>query len=213
MAGIDPRSNYVYPAKANYYLNIGENELALEMAQKAVETLPKRWGSYAVLGFINSMLGNHRETIAAFDKANAIDPSYTGHVYVKVMSYFQLGEIDKAREEFELGKEHFYTRIADDPMSAERHIELMCAAQAAGLADISLKEVDFLLSRSEIPPFVHYELSGIYARNNRIAEAAKHLRIAIDGGYTEFSSFDAPWFISLQGTPEYDFLLEHIRGA
>ena len=34
--------------------------------------------------------------------------------------------------------------------------------------------------------------------------------MAIDGGYTDFSEFDKEWFITMKGTPEYDFLVAHI---
>jgi len=57
---------------------------------------------------------------------------------------------------------------------------------------------------------MHYEAGGIFARNGFIEDGAKHLRAAIDAGLDEFNNLDRIWYANLQGTPEYDFLIQHI---
>lgn len=211
MVEIDPKTHYLYPPRANYYLNLGENELALEMAKKAVETMPKRWGSYTVLGFVQNALSNFEESIAAIKRADEIDPSYKGHVFAYVISYYQLGNIEKAHEEFVRGREFLEHRIENDPNNPKQRVEYMTCAEAAGEKEISMNEADFFLSLPEIPPYLHYEIGGILCRNNKIEEGCKHLKMAIDGGYTKFSELDKDWFSSLKGTPEYDFLIAHVQ--
>ena len=210
MVEIDPKAHYLYPPRANYYLNLRENELALEMAQKAVETMPKRWGSYSVLGFIHNSLHNFEESIAALKKADEIDPSYKGNIFAYVISYYQLGMIEKAHEEFERGREFLEHRIENDSNNLKPRVEYMTCAEAAGEKEISMREANFFLSLPEISPYLHYEIGGILCRNNKIEEGCKHLKMAIDGGYTEFSELDIDWFSSLKGTPEYEYLVAHI---
>ncbi len=207
---LDPKSPYLYPPRANYYLNIGEKELALEMAKKAVEILPKRWGSWAVLAFIHSNLGNVEESIVAYDKAHEIDPTMVLNYYAKIINSFLLGDEEKIRIEWEKSHKLFALRVEEFPDAVHFRVEYMVVADIAGHSEISVPTARSILVDKEMTLDLHYEVSGIFARNGFTEEAVKHLRTAIDGGYTEFAELDRRWFINLKGTPEYDFLVEHI---
>jgi Flp pilus assembly protein TadD len=82
-----------------------DQHLAVEMAQKAVESAPKRGANWNTLGAAHYRAGNWQGAIAAFEKSmNLREGGDSFDWFFLAMAYWQLEERDKAR--------HWYSQAA-----------------------------------------------------------------------------------------------------
>lgn len=208
---IDPTSYFCYGPRANHYLNTGQGTLALEMAKKMVELQPKKWVSYAVLGFVASNVKDARTTLYAFEKTLEIDPSDVRHIYSMMTTALELGMPEKMHSIWNHAKPNFLTMIATYPTNSTLRTNFMTCADIAGDFEASLAVLDHYLSLPQLTPEEQYNIAGIFSRHGKIEEAINYLRLAIDGGWENFSEVDPEWFSGIKGTPEYDYVVNHVR--
>lgn len=207
---IDPKSYYSYGPRANYYLNMGETELALEMAKKMVELQPKKVSSYNVLGFVAHHIDDHRTAIFAFEKVIELDPTNTFNNLSLFISLATLGDYERCAALWVHAKHNFAAQLIVYSENVELRSAIMICAEIVGDYDVVSEQLEYLLALEMLDSYNQYEVSGILSRHGRIEEARDYLRKAIDGGHVVFSPFDVDWFISLKGTPEYNFIVEHV---
>lgn len=207
---IDPNSYYMYGPRANYYVNIGESELAIEMAKKMVELQPKKPSSHFVLSFVYNALGDPVNGIPALEKALEVDPGHTASITALVMSYTLAGDTASARRVWERGRIQFERRLEQRPDSVGLRVDYLTAAECAGAKDVSIQQAEYLLAQPVVSPEARYNAAGILSKNGRVPEAIAQLRQAIDDGWAIFSDVDPAWFEAMRGTEEYQFLLDHV---
>ncbi|MBS1903823.1 MAG: TIR domain-containing protein [Bacteroidetes bacterium] len=207
---IDPNSPFYYGPCANYYLNIGERELALDMANKLVELRPKQFVSYAILGFMQDSLGNYREAMRAFQRAIELDPA-TATNYVKLATAaFRLGEMDAIEWCWEKGRPLYERLIAAHPERMWAKLEYLFLSLFAGYVDIAVEMAESIERLPDLPLETHTQLAAVWMANGQIERGTKALQYAIDGGYVAFEGMDRRLYRAIEGTPLYQFVLDHI---
>ncbi|HEY6172454.1 MAG TPA: hypothetical protein VIX80_09370, partial [Candidatus Kapabacteria bacterium] len=204
---IDPKHYFSYGPRANYYLNIGEKELALEMALNAVELQPKRRSSHGVLGFIQGELGYKQESIESFKKALELDPSDTRFLITIMAHAFHSGDSDTLEKYWAKAEQHYEHELAREPDNALLLSSFLLASQFAGRHDIGEAIADRLLARPNVTAEMYYTIAGTFCKVGRVEEAVKCIRLYIDSGEAAFDAIDPEWFAALEGTSEYRFIL------
>jgi TolB-like protein len=210
ITAIDPASYYACGAKANYYLNIGEKELAIQMAKKGVALQPKKWASYSVLGFVSYWFDDYPTAVFAYEKAFDIDPSNFSNAQSLFFSLYTIDEQQRLVESWKRIKPLFQKALEIYPDNLPIKAEFMNCAALAGEHDIASEQASFFIVEKDIHPYFYYTASGVLCRVGRKDESIALLRRAIDAGWILFAKLDIEWFKPLEGTPEYSFLLEHI---
>jgi adenylate cyclase len=208
---LGPDTYYCLAARANYYVNIGEFELAIEMAERALSRIPKRASAHSVLGFIYSRAGKSREAAGAFRRALELDPnSGSDHIRLLTALYTGGAPLEELQAQYPAVKEYLEERIAEFPDNISIRKEYLNAAVQACMADDGVAIARYLLSLDEVSADTEYCCAEAFLISGDIERGRALLRSAIDRGQKEFSKWDEAGFISLKGTPEYDFLVAHI---
>jgi TolB-like protein len=206
---LDPNSYFLYSPKANYYLHIGEKELALEMAKKAVESQPKRWSSYAVLAFIYTRTGYSKEAIKAFLKCLELDPTVLPYYEYLLDECYKIGDYQTIENVWQRAQREFEARIALYPNDMAIYSMYLWCARLAGKRDIALSLVDRLLTIPDLTSTTYYRIACAYTMTDDIEKTRKYLRKAIDLGDVNFTKKDITWFITLKDTSEYQHILDN----
>ena len=211
LMALGPETYYCFAARANYLLNIGEPELAMEMAERAMRTMPKRARAHSVLGFIYSRVGQPRKAIEAFRRVLELDPS-SGSDRVRLLTalYAGGGSLEELRTEYPAAKQYMQERIVEFPDKIVLKTDFLNAAIQARMAEDAVAIAEVLLSLDEVSADTEYCCAEAFLLNGDIDRGRAHLRSAIDRGQNEFSIWDEEGFKALKGTPEYDYLLAHI---
>ena len=207
---IDPKSAFYYGPRANYYLNINENELALDMATKLVELRPKHFVSYAVLGFIQEVLGNYRESMHSFQRVAELDPATASNYYRLAVEAFRLGEQDLISWCWEKGRPLYERNMAAHPESIHQKIEFMNLAMFAGELEVGVQFAEEIDLVPDLPLIIYTHLAALWVRVGQIERGTKKLQDAIDKGLVEFEEMDRDIFSAIKGTPTYQFIIDHI---
>jgi TolB-like protein/tetratricopeptide (TPR) repeat protein len=210
LLALDPNSYYCYSPRANYYLNIGEHELAIEMAKKAVELQPKKWASYAVLGFVAYWFDDYATAIGAFERMFELDPNNLSNIQSLLFSCDAVGNEQKLQAHWRRGRVLFERMLEKNPANHYLRSEYMNCAEVAGEHELAMQQARLLYDSTELQPYFLYCIAGVFSRNGHTIEAAALLRTAIDNGWSLFARLDIDWFKAIDGTPEYQFLLDHI---
>ncbi len=208
---IAPESHYCYIARANYYLNIDETSLSVEMAERAVAVRPKRAGSHAVLGFVYQRVHRHADAVVAFRRALELDPG-SGSVHVSLLTtLFTAGApLEELRAEYPNVKRYLEVRLAEYPNAQAIRMALLSAAIEAQMADDAVAQAEVVLSGNDVDPDTEYCCAEAFVLSGDLERGRAHLRSAIDRGQDVFSVYDRNGFRALEGTPEYDFLVAHV---
>ncbi len=208
---LGPESYYCLAARANYYLNIGESELATEMAERAMHVMPKAARAHSVLGFIYYRAGKPHKATVAFRKAIELDPTSGNNRVGLLLALFSGGaSVQELQGEYPAVKQYLDERIAEFPDNIAIRREYLNAAVMARKAEDAVAAAEHLLSHPLANPDDEYCSAEAYLLAGDIGRGHALLRSAIDQGQKEFSKWDEAGFISLKGTPEYDFLVSHI---
>jgi TolB-like protein/tetratricopeptide (TPR) repeat protein len=208
---IAPQSHYCYIARANYYLNIEEASLAVEMAERAVAIRPKRAASHSVLGFIYHRVHRFADAVVEFRRTLELDPrSGRDHVRLLTALFTAGAALEELRAEYPNVKRYFEARLAEYPNAHSFRMELLNAAIHARMADDAVAVAEVLLSGDDVDPDTEYTCAEAFLLIGDIDRGRALLRSAIERGQEVFSVYDRAGFRALEGTPEYDFLVSHI---
>lgn len=210
---IDPESYFNYGPLANYYLNIGQNERALEMAQKAAEMQPKRRSSYTVLGFIQDSLGMQKESVETYKQVIEIDPTELIS-YSKIIIYaYQTGD-SSASEHYWSKAEHFYElALARNGEQTSLLNQYLVTAEFAEQHKAAVAIAEKLVTKTDLRPTAFYDIAWAFYKGGQLERAAQYLRLYIETGITSFDEDDVTGFAELAGTPEYQAILDDVSAA
>jgi tetratricopeptide (TPR) repeat protein len=207
---IDPKSPFYYGPCANYYLNINEPELALDMANKLVELRPKQFVAYGTLGFIHDSLGNYREAMHAFQRLAELDPATAANYAKTATAAFRLGDTSIIAWCWEKGRPLYERLIAAHPESLQAKVIYMHLCLFSGFVDIAIAIAESIEKLPDLPLETHAQLAAVWMADGQIERGTKALRYAIDGGYEAFEGMDRRLYRAIEGTPLYQFVLDHI---
>ncbi|MDP4221434.1 MAG: TIR domain-containing protein [Bacteroidota bacterium] len=211
LSALGPETYYCLAARANYYLNIGESDLAVEMAERAMRAMPKRARAHSVLGFIYSRAGKQHQAAAAFRKALELDPnSGSDHVRLLTALYSGGASLEELRAAYPAAKQYLEERVEEFPNNIAIRMEYLNASVQAQMADDGVATAEYVLSHHDVTPDQEYCCAEPFLQAGDIERGHALLRSAISRGQSEFSKWDEAGFIALKGTPEYDFLVAHI---
>jgi TolB-like protein len=207
---IDPNSAFYYGPRANYYLNINENELALDMAAKLVELRPKSYVSFAILGFIQDSLGNYRESMHAFQRATELDPLTASNYFKLALAAFRIGENDLVAWCWKTARPLYEREIAAHPDSVQQKNELMNLAMFVGENDLSVQIAEEIELIPGLPLEFYTQFAAVWLQAGQIERGTKSLQHAIDSGLVAFEGLERQMFKAIEGTPTYQFVIDHI---
>lgn len=207
---INPKSASYYGPRANYYLNINENDLALDMATKLVELRPKHFVSYSILGFIQDALGNYRESMHAFQRVVELDPATTTHYFKLALAAFRIGEQDLVALCWQKSRPLYERAMAAHPDSIQQKIEFMNLAMFAGADELSVQFAEEIDLVPDLPLEIYTQLAAVWMRAGQIERGTKALQHAIDSGLVAFEGLERVMFKAIEGTPTYQFVIDHI---
>lgn len=207
---LDPTSPFYFGPKANYYLNIGEKELALEMAQKYVELQPKKSNAYAILGFIQDSLGNRKGAAEAYEKCIELEPNSAMMHGALIWALHVIGDRRKIDAIAGKTKMVFEQTLKVMPDNSTLKIAYMHTAEIIGEKDISVRIADEAELWADNSPLTLAQIAGIWIRNDQIERGIQTLRKAISAGFSDFEEVDITWYEAIKATPEYQFIFDHI---
>ena len=97
---IDPLSNETYLILANSYYEAGNNQMAIESAQKALDASPNDFQPNYSLGQIFALTGEKKSAIKYIEKAISIDPANSDAIRQLAMLYYEDDQKEKSIETF-----------------------------------------------------------------------------------------------------------------
>ena len=186
----------------------GDFEAALPSLQKAIdfEPLPT---TYSNLGLIYYYLGRFDEAIVNHRQAVKLSPN--DHLARSNLgdALWIAGNIDDAREVFEIAEELATAALKVNPNDPYSHIDLAWIsamldkhAEARTLIERARAELD--------DPYLHYIDSLILLRSGDTDAALSALEIAAAGGYSVQMIAADPHLASIRGNPRFNAILERI---
>lgn len=206
----DAKSYFYYGPRANYYLNINENELALDMAYKLVELRPKHFVSHAVLGFILDSLGKYQEAVHAFQRVAELDPATAANYGRLALTAFRIGEMGVIEQCWEKGRPLYQRIIEEYPESLRPRLEYMQLSYFAGKDDVSLVLADWISKRPDLTLEIQSQLAAVWMRVGQVERGEEVLKQVIADGLDAFEGIDLIQYRAIEGTPTYQFICEHI---
>ncbi len=99
---IDGTEGQTYSILASCYFELGNNDMAVQNARKAVELMPGDFQSNLALGQILSRVDRKEESLPFVQKAVELDPSSTHAIRQLATLYYDLGDKEKSVETFEV---------------------------------------------------------------------------------------------------------------
>ena len=98
---INPNEGQSFSILATSYLELGQNDLAIQNGKKAVEVMPNDFHANFALSQILSRLGQKEESLPYGEKAADLDPSNSNAIRQLATLYYELDEKEKSIETFE----------------------------------------------------------------------------------------------------------------
>jgi len=100
-ASIDGSEGQTYSILATCYFELGNVEMAIQKAKKAIEIMPDDFQSNLALGQILSRVDKKEESLPYVQKAVELDPTSTQAIRQLATIYYDLGNKEKSVETFE----------------------------------------------------------------------------------------------------------------
>jgi Flp pilus assembly protein TadD/Tol biopolymer transport system component len=158
------RSGMANERTGNYPAAVRAYERGLAVAPDNVELLNS-------LGFALFQQGKNAEAVAALEKAVSIDPKHAKSHNNLALAYIDLGEM-------ELAEAHYRESLAIEPQAAIYN-DLGFVLEREGLVDEAAQSYRKALALDPGSASAHYNLGSSLARSGQLAEAERHLRIAV----------------------------------
>lgn len=131
----NPSSWAAYSNLAAEYSDIGKNEEAIVLCEKAIELDPTIHYTYYTLGNAYNKIGKKKDAIEAYKKAIQIFPGYLEAVNNLASVYVDLGELNEAIELWEKG-------VQLSPSFSIAHFNLATFYYQQGKYDLAVKHCD-----------------------------------------------------------------------
>jgi Flp pilus assembly protein TadD len=158
------RSGMANERTGNYPAAVRAYERGLAVEPDNVELLNS-------LGFAQFQQGRNPEAVAALEKAVAINPKHAKSHNNLALAYIDMGEL-------ELAEAHYRESLAIEPQAAIYN-DLGFVLERQGLLDEATQSYRKALELDPKFASAHYNLGSALARSGQLAEAERHLRIAV----------------------------------
>jgi tetratricopeptide (TPR) repeat protein len=158
--------------------DIGNYELALEQAERAIQLDNGLLEAHRALGYVWELTGNYDRAVESYEAAKAINPNFPRlHIDVGNMLQAQ-GDVNGALESYR-------NAVALAPTSVE---PLILIAQVYARIGEYGKASQFAKDASDLDPsdpYLRGNLGRMYYHNNVFSQAIVELELAIRGGWAE----------------------------
>ncbi|MEJ7608165.1 MAG: tetratricopeptide repeat protein [Bryobacteraceae bacterium] len=148
----------------------GRTDEAVRYYERAVTLEPNAADLHAALGDIHSATGSYSKAAVAFAAATRLDPSDPDYHVKEGNNLIRLQNIAAASRSFRKA-------LAFDPRSLQANLQLGKIAAADAKFGVALAHLKLAANTEEAPAEVYYQLSQIYRRLGRQAEAASALKM------------------------------------
>ncbi|HYM21498.1 MAG TPA: TIR domain-containing protein [Candidatus Kapabacteria bacterium] len=208
-----PEHLTTYNALANLYNITGENEKAIEMAQKMVIANPKSPYGYAVAGFMHVEAGKIAEAAKFFEQALVINPSMLRELGNLSACYYHLGDREALKKTVIRSVPYLEQYLALHPGDQTIRVQLMVALESIGKHDLANREADRLIAMAEVFGNTYYQIASIYGKQSMTEKAVELLYKAAGKGYVNFDELrnDKEWFASVQALPNFSELVAELE--
>lgn len=219
---------------ANLYTETNRTEEAVELTKKMLEINPNNAEAHFSLGYIYRYAGMNRESIYEMEKAVALDPKNPRFRSLGI-SYYSVGEYEKAFDAFEIDKESLYSIwwqgyslfrqgnykkaneyfdrvivIEPDGFWADATKLYMAIMQGNNKEGLSILH-ESAKSDSEDAELWYYWATEYAAMGDKNS-CIKWLQRAVDGGYFNYPSMlTDPSLDSMEDDPEFQKVLEEAK--
>ncbi len=225
---------------ANCYSEIGNYEKALEYINKAIE-LDSTAVQYAPFkANLYYKMGNYKESIAEWDKLQALYPElsavYGNRAWVKTT----LGDDEGAIEDFTMSividpesansymcrgdayarqgnnelAQADYLKVIEIENSPEKYDRIPFAYQGLGEYEKAVAAMDTIIARDESDSGNYYDAACIYSRMKNKTKALEYLEKSFEMGYTDFNHIRADYDMTfLRDTEEFKTLIEKYESS
>jgi tetratricopeptide (TPR) repeat protein len=157
---------------------IGNYELALEQAERAVQLDNSLLEAHRAMGYVWELTGNYERAVESYEAAKAINPNFPRlHIDVGNMLQAQ-GDVNGALESYR-------NAVALAPTNVE---PLILIAQVYARIGEYGKASQFAKDASDLEPsnpYLRGNLGRMYYHNNVFSQAIVELELAIRGGWAE----------------------------
>ena len=96
-----PTDLYALLGRAEIYLNLGQNDKAIEDMNKAIELHPKNTSALNMRGGFFAKIGRQREAMADIEASLKIDKNNLEGYFVRGLVYADLGKYEEAIKDFD----------------------------------------------------------------------------------------------------------------
>lgn len=150
-----PDKSRPYSNLGNAYWNMGENEKALEMTQKAIELDPRNAHAYHTLCLIYRTKGDLSRAIEMGKRALDVDPGF-------FIAYYTLGEVYFQNHQYAESADALNRFLKIDPYFPDGHHSLGTVYVALKEYDKAIVEFERELRNNPSHPTAHLSLAQIY---------------------------------------------------
>jgi tetratricopeptide (TPR) repeat protein len=172
------------PLKESNYVDLGTIlaasnlfPIAVAVANKAVERMPRSYQAHMLKGLIESRQGYHKQAISSYSRAVDLNPMAPAADCELARELSKAGMIQEALAAFEKG----IKRFPHDALHYQEYglllLELADSGQAKESRGISMLEQAIALNNSLAEP--HYQLGNLALRAGRTEEGLRHLKQAV----------------------------------
>lgn len=202
---VDSRYAWAHDCVGWALLGKGDWAGAQSAFEKAVVFNPQSTLSRYRLAHAQRLQGHYRQAVQALEPILTIDSSDASAWYDLGVLYEELGEENRAREQFQHFRRTMEARWRKNPKDSDSAWEL-----SAVLARQGQKEAAFSWARKglALDPSKHFEYAIVLSLTRRKDEAIEQLRMAVQSGYHGYIFIKIhPDLQFLHGDPEFEKLL------
>ena len=202
-----------YNALANLYINLGDQEKAIETAYKMVSIAPKRSRSHSVVGFMYQESGRVVEAAKHFEQALSIDPGSLNDHNNLMGCYYYAKDTESLKKAAIRSFPHYEQYLALHPDDQSTRCNYMISLECIAEHDLSTREAERLLVGTDVYGFTYYQIASVYGRQGKLDLAIENLKKAAEKRTLDFNelSNDAEWFGSLHALPNFEELVAELK--
>jgi len=212
-AALSPEDPSTYNTLANLFLNLGEKDKAIEMANNMIRVAPKRFNGYSVMGFMLMHADKVSQAVKYFEQALTIAPASIRDYSNLVRCYLYLGDKEQLKKTIIRASQHFEQYLALQPEDQSVRVEFMLQLEVIGRHDLATREAEILLRLPDLYGHSYYQISSVYAKEGDTAKGIELLRKAAEKGFINLDELrnDKEWFGNLHSLPNFEELVKELE--